>query len=497
MSNQSVWQGTSHGAVFPALTEHLEADAVIIGGGITGMMTALKLSAAGKKVVVLEAKRVGQGTTGCSTGNLHVMPDRGLHAISHKWGKKIAAAVVESRGVMLDDIEAVVARYQLSCSFARRAHYLFADDKQAHQLERERDAATEAGLSAAMVTESPVPFSTGQVLKIEQQAQFHPLNFVRELAEKINSERCRIFEHSKVTGIDDGQMLVTTAQGTVHAGKIIMATHTPKGFNVLQTELGPYREYGLAARINNGRYPDAICWSMEDPSHSIRSFEIDGRKYLIVIGEEHKTGQQETGVDYFQRVEDYTRSHFKVEAVEYRWSAQNYQPSDGLPYIGKSLASESVYVATGFGTSGLLYGPLAAAIISDDLLGVENRWAKLYRARRFSPLKSGATFIEENLNVATQYVKDYVIPARSEKLQDLKPGEGMVVTVEGEKTAVYLDENNRLKGVVPTCTHLGCIVHWNRLEKSWDCPCHGSRFDAEGEVIEGPAFSGLEKRRSA
>jgi len=495
MSNESIWQGTSHGTGFPALTEHLEADAVIIGGGITGIMTALKLSQAGKKVVVLEAKRVGRGTTGCSTGNLHVIPDQGLHAISDKWGKKTAADVVASRSAMIDIIEAVVASYQLSCGFSRRPHYIFAlDEKQAHQLEQERAAALEAGLTAELVAEAPLPFATGQVLRIEQQAQFHPLNFVGELAEKISSDRCRILEHSKVTEIDDGKMMVKTAQGTVHAGKIIMATHTPKGFNVLQTELGPYREYGLAARLANDRYPEAICWSLEEPSHSIRSYEIDGRKYLVVIGEEHKTGQQEAGVDYFQKVEAYTRSHFEIDAIEYRWSAQNYRPADGLPYIGKTLTSESVYLATGFGTNGLLYGPLAAAIISDELLGVENRWARIYQAGRFNPLKGGATFIEENLNVATQYVKDYLIPGRSEKLQDIKPGEGMMVKVKGEKTAVYLDEDDRLKGVSPVCTHLGCIVHWNRLEKSWDCPCHGSRFDTEGEVIEGPAFSALAKK---
>ena len=388
MTNVSFWQGTSQdtGTGFPTLTKTLEADAVIIGGGITGIMTAVKLSQAGKQVVVLEAMKVGFGTTGCSTGNLHVVPDQNLYRIRDKWGKETAAAVVQSRRATLDAIEAVVAQYQLSCGFSRRPHFLFAaDEQQSHLLDKELDAVREAGLEAVIVPDAPLAFPIRQALRIEHQAQFHPLSYVRELAGKIASDRCRIFENSKVTDINDARMIVKTSQGAIHAGTIIMATHTPKGFNVLQTELGPYREYGLAARLRDDRYPDGIFWSLEEPSHSIRSFEIDGQKYLIVIGEEHKTGQQEKDVDYYRRVEEYTRSRFNVDTIDYRWSAQNYRPADELPYIGKSVGSEAIYVATGFGTNGLLYGPLAAAIIADDLLGRKNRWAHIYPARRFTP----------------------------------------------------------------------------------------------------------------
>lgn len=495
MSNRSFWKGTSHDTRFPTMIENLEADAVIIGGGITGIMTAMKLKEAGKKVVLLEAMRAGRGTTGCSTGNLHVVPDQNLYTIQEKWGKRTASTVVESRRAMIDEIETVISRYDLSCGFSRRPHYMFAmDEHQAHLLEKELDALLEAGLHAAIVPEAPVPFPTGEVLKIEQQAQFHPLNFVLGLAEKINSEQCRIFENSKVTEIDEERMIVKTAQGSVHAGKIIMATHTPKGFNLLQTELGPYREYGMAVRLRNDLYPDGIFWSMEEPSHSIRSYQIEGRKYLIVIGEEHKTGQQEREVDYYRRVEEYIHSRFEVEDIDYRWSAQNYRPADGLPYIGKSVASDEVYVATGFGTNGLLYGPLAAAIISDDMIRRENHWANVFQAKRFTPVKGAASFMEENVNVAKMYVKDYLVPVQSGKLQDMRQDEGRVVKMRGEKTAVSVDENNRLSAVSPVCTHLGCIVHWNRMDRSWDCPCHGSRFDTGGEVIEGPAISALEKK---
>lgn len=345
-----------------------------------------------------------------------------------------------------------------------------------------------------MLPSAPLTFGVGQSLRIEHQAQFHPLEYVCQLAAKIASENCRIFENSRVTEIDDDRLVVKTAHGEVHAAKIIMATHTPKGFNVLQTELGPYREYGLSARLHDNQYPDGIFWSLEEPSHSLRSYELNGEKHLIVIGEEHKTGQQEPGVEYYGKVEDYIRSRFNVESIQYRWSAQNYQPADYLPYIGKSPGSEALYVATGFGTNGLLYGPLAAAIIAEDFLGREHQWAGLYSSRRFNPAKAGGTFIKENINVAKQYVKDYLTHEPSENLQSVRNGEGALVKHNKEKLAAYIDEAGQLTALSPVCTHLGCIVHWNRLDKSWDCPCHGTRFQTDGEVIEGPAFTPLERK---
>lgn len=492
---RSIWHGTAGETSFPVLSGQLEADVAVVGGGITGIMAAMLLSRGGKRVVVLEALRVGFGTTGSSTGNLHVLPDQNLYAIQDKWGQETAVAVVQSRGEALDLVEATVAEFHLDCGFMRRPHYLFpTEESQTEQVLAEHGAAVEAGLQATLLGNLPLPFPVSRALKIEGQAQFHPLAFVQQLARAISSERCRIFENSPAVEVDENRLVVRTAGGEVRAGAIILASHTPKGFNLLQTELGPYREYAIAGKLSSGTFPAGIYWTMEEPSHSVRSFEAEGATWLVVIGEKHKTGQHDNAVDYFQRVEDFARARFELETVEYRWSAQNYRPADSLPYIGRTAASDKVHVATGFGTNGLLYGPLAASIITDGILGRQSRWEALYRAMRFTPAKGGEKFIKENVDVAMQYVKDYLTHAEREKLQDVLPGEGKVAELEGRRVAVYRDVDGNWSAVSPVCTHLGCIVHWNRWEKSWDCPCHGSRFRPDGSIIEGPALKPLERK---
>jgi glycine/D-amino acid oxidase-like deaminating enzyme/nitrite reductase/ring-hydroxylating ferredoxin subunit len=496
MAHSSLWQGTATKIGFPSLAHDLEADVVIIGGGITGITAAHLLSRAGRSVIVLEAMKVGLGTTGNSTGNLHVTLDQSLYRIREKWGQQTATAIATSRLEALAMIERVMTENDISCDFRRRAHYLFPlNAEQARQMEQEHQTLLAAGLDAAIVHDLPLPFRVDRALRIENQAQFQPLSFVRQLAKAIASESCLIFEDSKVVEIDDDRMVVATARGRVRAGSIIMATHTPKGFNVLQTELFPYREYGIAARLRNGAYPEGLFWTMEKPSHSIRSYDWEGKNYLIVIGEEHKVGQQAAAEDYFRKVEEFTHSHFMVDSIDYRWSAQNYQPADGLPFIGRSVGAENLYLATGFATNGLLYGPLAAMIITDRIRGRRNQWEDLYSARRFTPVKSAKGFLKENVDVARHYIKDYLSPGTYGKPEEVQPGEGKLVKAAGEHLAVSRDAQGKWAALSPICTHLECIVHWNPMEKSWDCPCHGSRFSVDGEVIEGPAIRALDRKK--
>ena len=496
MENTPLWKATSEKTGFPGLDGDMEAEVVIIGGGITGITAALFLSEAGKTVILLEAMEIGLGTTGYSTGNLYATVDSFLYRIRQKWDQETVNAVVNSRSRTLNSVEGIIHRFKILCSFSRQPHYIYAaDESQMEQLEKEFTALNEAGLSPIMVNEIPLPFQVRQAIRMENQAQFQPLAYVRGLAGAVASGRCRIFENSKVTAIDNDTLTVVTERGKVRAKKIIMATHTPKGFNILQTELGPYREYGISAILNGDRYPEGIFWSMGSPGHSIRSFEKDGKKYLVVIGEKHKTGQQIEQTDYFGNVEQFTSSHFNLQSFTHRWSAQHYHSADELPYIGKTAGSDDVYIATGFGTDGLIYGSLAARIIVDDILNIENPWRGLYNAKRFTPVKSAGDFVQENINVAKQYVKDYLSKPDIGAIEDIRPGEGKLVSFKGEKLAVSRDENGTATAVDRTCTHLGCIVHWNRMEKTWDCPCHGSRFRSDGEVIEGPAIKALEKRK--
>ena len=497
METKSFWEGTAPESGFGRLEGDIECDVVVVGGGITGITAAQLLSSAGQRVVVLEALTIGSGTTGYSTGNLHALPDQGLYSVRDRWSQEVATSVALSRAEMINLIEQTVERFGVSCGFARRPHYLFASEpSQRKQMEQEYEVVRAAGLNAELVDDVPLPVPTQGALRVENQAQIHPLAYVRGVARAIAGEGCRIFEHSPAAEIDDDNATVQTLQGRIRAQSIVMATHTPKGFNLLQTELGPYREYGIAARLRGeaADYPVGIFWSFEEPGHSIRSYDVNGVRYLIVIGEKHKTGQHEVGQEYYTRVEDYARHYFGVESIEYRWSGQHYRPADLLPYIGKTGGSSHTYMATGYSTNGLLYGPLAALIIADEIMGHENPWAELYNARRFTPLKSAGEFLKENVNVAKQYARDYLTKSEVEQLEGTMPGEGKIVEVDGKKLAIYRDDQGEVTVLSPVCTHLGCIVHWNPWERSWDCPCHGSRFRCTGEVLEGPALKPLEKR---
>jgi glycine/D-amino acid oxidase-like deaminating enzyme len=408
MNAASIWKTNSPEVTFPRLERDIEVEIVIIGGGITGISAAQLLTSEGKRVVVLEAARVGLGTTGYSTGNLHATVDEKLHSIEQKWDRPSAAQVVKARTAMIDFIERTISEFQIDCGFVRRPHYLFAlDTSQADQLTDELKALQNSGLHAEVAPDLALSFPVNRVVRIDGQAQFNPLAYVRSLAKAIESDRCMIFEESQAIDINEKALMVSTAHGTVRAAAIIMATHTPKGFNLLQTELGPYREYGIAARLKEDYYPDGLFWSLEEPSHSIRSYDAAGKKYLVVIGEEHKVGQQDSRVDYFQNVEDFARAHFNVDAVTHRWSAQNYKPADGLPYIGRSIGSDQIYVATGFATNGLLYGVLGGSIIADIVLRKKNPWQDLFNPRRFTPAKSTIKFMAENFNVANEYFRDY------------------------------------------------------------------------------------------
>ena len=493
---KSYWEGTAADVSFPSLGGEIEADVCVVGGGITGITAAQLLAREGQSVVVLESLRVGMGTTGYSTGNLHTVVDDYLYKVRQKWGEDVLRAVVQSRQETTDFIEATVRDHSIDCGFVRRPHYLFAtDESQLETMQKEQDAVTAGGLVVTPLAEIPLPVKPVHgAIRVENQAQFHPLRYVQGVAAAIQSDTCRIFEHSRAEEIDADEHIVRTTGGAVRARKIILATHSPKGFHVVQTELGPYREYGIAGTLAGDAYPDGIFWSLESPHHSLRSYEANGRRAFIVIGEKHKTGQHDDAEDYFAKVESYARQHFDVATIDYRWSAQHYKPADELPFIGQSGTNDDLFIATGFSTSGLLYGALAARILTDEILGRRSRYYDVYKANRFTPAKSAKEFVKENVNVGKQYLKDYLRRGDVAAFEHLQPGEGEIASIDGHKVALSRDDSGAFVAVSPVCTHLGCIVHWNGFEKSWDCPCHGSRFKPSGEVIEGPAISPLARK---
>ena len=495
MENRSIWEATSPSVSFGALDGDRSVDTVIIGGGITGLTAAMLLVAAGQRVALLEARAVGSGTTGNSTGNLYATVGASLAGLCGKWGTETMDAVVRSRASAVDLVERTVVQFDVDCTFARRSLHLFAmPGREGHEdlVEKEYQAARATPLVASRLLRAPLPFENGSTLRIEHQAQFNPAAYVRGLARAIASPNCRIFEHSPARVIDGDKRVVETASGRIAAQNVFVATHVPKGFNIVQTELGPYREYAIAATLRTGDYPEGIFWSAGEDQVSIRSHVANGSRYIIVIGKGHKTGQEPHTEACYRSVEAFLRAHFDVDAITHRWSAQGYYAADGIPYIGHSAASPSVYIATGFAADGLTYGTLAASIVADAILGRVNEFAALYKATRIKPVKSAKKFLWQNLDVAGKYVKGYAGGIDTRALRDVALGQGRLVEVNGKKLAVYRDETGAVTALSPVCTHLKCLVGWNEAEHTWDCPCHGSRFGIDGQVIEGPALAPLE-----
>ncbi|NLD68882.1 MAG: FAD-dependent oxidoreductase [Limnobacter sp.] len=496
---RSIWQAAARRLELPALQRDADVDVAIIGGGITGLTVALKLSRAGRTVAVLEAGTIGDGTTGQSTGNLYATIGSRLSALRRKWGEETTREVVAARAGAIDFIESKVGEFGIDCEFARCAWHLYtppealADDA---LLERELDAAIDAGLSARLAPSAPLPFATGPTLVIVEQAQFDPLKYVRGLASTIASERCAVYQNTPVTRIDGEAGVVHTDRGRVSASHIVVATHTPKGSDLANLQVAPYREYALAMRLRSADYPRGIFWSAGDRHHSIRSYRFDDSEYLIVVGERHKTGQADDTVDRHARLEAWARAFFDVATVDLRWSAQGYYSPDELPYIGKSVGSDKVHIATGFAADGLTWGTLAGLIIGDEIDGTENRYAERFRPSRLDPAKSAKKLLAEGVNVAREYAvgRFGAVPAAGEA-GELAAGEGRIVKIDDERVALSRDGEDRLHAVSAACTHMGCIVAWNAAEQTWDCPCHGSRFSASGAVIEGPALDALKPVR--
>lgn len=492
----SIWMVEPDGLATQPLSGIVAADSVVVGGGITGVSTALRLCAAGHRVVLLEAGRIGAGNTGRSTGNLYGTVSSGLSPLREKWGAGVVRDVVAMRLQAVEWVERTAARLDIHCGFARGPLFRGIATAQAQdRLEEEFGAAQEARLAPEWVEGVPgLPWLLRRTLRIDAQAQFNPYAYTRGLVRELVSRGALVHEHSGVIDIDARAGVVRTADGEVTADNIVLATHTPKGFNLVQAEMEVCREYGVAGRLgaDAGSGPNGICW-ITDRSRSIRSYRHAGRDHVIAVGEKHPTGHHEPGVDHAERLRESLRQSFDIDSFEYAWSAQQFTPADGLPYIGAS-GHGNVYIATGFGADGLTWGTVAAEVIGGLIAGRDSRIAELLTPRRFTPVKSARGWAAENATVIRHLVADRLASPDAVTLAEVGAGEGRIVDLGGGKHAVYRSRDGELSVLSPVCPHLKCHVSWNPAESTWDCPCHGSRFNTDGGVIEGPALQPLERR---
>jgi glycine/D-amino acid oxidase-like deaminating enzyme/nitrite reductase/ring-hydroxylating ferredoxin subunit len=492
-NTHSVWIQRSLPKSFPALQQSLNVDIAIIGGGITGITAAYLLSQSGRSVAVLEAGSVGEGSTGFSTGNLYSVVGESMHQVLGKWDEKVLRKLTDSRSAAINLIERIIKEHNIDCNFRKVPWCLFCEkEDQRTTIQKEKEAVEKAGLSTT--SEIPFPVAIDLGFAINDQAQFNPYKYTISLAKKIDATTCSIYEDTVVTKVDEENGVIEANGFTVSATYIIMATHTPKGVYAVQSFLGPYREYAVAVKLNGEYPPPGIFWNVDDGHHySLRTYESEKGMVLMAVGKPHKVGQKRTNEECFDDLENFLRQRFDVASVEYKWAAQQYRAADKLPYIGKISGKSKVFIATGFAADGLTWGTLAAMIISDNIQGLDNPWAETFDAGRTSMIASAKEFVKENINVIGQYLKDLPGLEDVKEFIDIAKGEGRIIDHAGEKLAAYRDNGGELHVFSAVCTHMDCIVNYNEAETSWDCPCHGSRFSIDGEVIEGPAALPLKK----
>jgi glycine/D-amino acid oxidase-like deaminating enzyme/nitrite reductase/ring-hydroxylating ferredoxin subunit len=471
-------------------------DVAIIGGGITGISTAFQLQKAGKKCIVIEANNLCFGTTGGTTAHLNTLLDVPYTRIIKNFGKENAQLVAKAAAEAIDLIKTNIEALEIDCEFEDACAYLFSQThEQTEELDEIDEACQEVGLDISYNLALPVNINFEKTIEVRGQGKFHPVKYVYGLAHAFEKAGGVILQQTRVTGIEDNDgITIETGNGNFRAVNLIYATHIPPGVNLLQMRCEPWRSYAISFTTKDKQYPRDLIYDMYDPYHYIRSQKIDGKEYLIVGGEDHKTGEQENTEACFLRLESYIRKHFEIDEVLFKWSSQYFEPGDGLPYIGHLPGHPgSIFVATGYGGNGMTYSSVAASLLKQMILEEESPYIKLFDPNRVKPIAGFTTFLKQNVDAFKNFVGKWFDKEKLEQFAELAPGEARVAQYSGEKLALYKDEQGDLHALSPVCTHLKCSIAWNNAEQSWDCPCHGSRFSYDGKVLTGPADHDLEK----
>ena len=492
--NPSLWVNTTAPGSFPTLNSDITVDVAVVGAGITGLSVARMLVESGATVAVVDAGPVCAGVTGYTTAKITSLHTLIYASLRESFGVERAAGYAAANQAALAKIQDIVAADGIDCDLEEAAAYTYTlDEKQVESIEKEVDAAQEAGLPASLTTDTDLPYPVLAAIRVDDQAQFHPRKFCLGLAEAIVGAGGQIYERTRARDLDEGHVLHTEG-GRITADAVVVATHIP----FVDTggyfgRMEPKRSYAVAARAR-GERPRGMYISAGEPSRSIRSTP-DG--WVILGGEGHKVGHDDDTTQRYAALEAWAAEHFDLEPIEHRWSAQDYAPADGLPFVGPLPGRDGAFVATGFGKWGMSNGVASALILRDLVEGRPNPWAETFDSTRVAPKQSAKDVLTANVDVAKRFVGDRLAGLGSTPdADDLEPGSGGIVTLAGETVAGFRDDEGTLHAVSPTCTHLGCRVSFNTAERSWDCPCHGSRFDVDGHVLQGPASKDLAPKES-
>lgn len=491
---QPYWMASTTNTEYPALDKDIKIDVAIVGGGITGILCAYWLNKEGVKTAIIEADRILQGTTGHTTAKItsqHGLIYSKVKKISEEFAKQYA----DANQTAIQMYESIAKEYNIECDFVPQSAYIYThEDKYVENIINETNIASSLGIKAEYLEETPLPFDVKAAVRFDDQAQFHPRKFLLTLADKIAQNGVQIFEQSRIVDIEEnGDYVLITGEGTkVTAQRVIIASHYPfyNKHGLYFTRIYPERSYVVAIKIN-GNYPGGMYITAEEPGRSLRSQTSDQGELIFVGGEHHKTGQGEDTILHYEALVNFAKQTFPVEDIPYRWSTQDCMTLDGLPYVGHFTSNTpNLYIATGYAKWGMTNSMASSMILRDLIIDGKSPWQDVYNPSRETFGASAVNFVFENLNVANNLIEGKLYPVPNKV--DIKPNEGKIIEANGQRAGAFRDEQETLHIVNTTCTHMGCEINWNSAEKSWDCPCHGSRFTYEGDIIEGPAVKPLD-----
>jgi glycine/D-amino acid oxidase-like deaminating enzyme/nitrite reductase/ring-hydroxylating ferredoxin subunit len=498
LDTQSYWEDSASVSRYPALDKNLTVDAVIIGAGITGLTAAYLLKRSGQKVAVIDRRRCGGVDSGLTTAHLTCVTDTLLSDLVKHFGRDHAWAAWDAGLAAIDQIDRIVRREDIDCEWSWIPGYLHAPIGASGDalvpLEDEARIAADLGFEARFV--ESVPFAGTPGIEFGGQAKFHPRKYLAALARLVDGGGSHIFEHTESQEIKENPLSVSAGGHTLTCGFVVIATHTPlmgktsmASALALQTKLYLYTSYVLGGRLPKGTVPEGSYWDTADPYHYLRIDPHRDFDYAIFGGEDHKTGQAADTAKCYAALEAAARRVLPKLDITHRWSGQVVETNDGLPFIGETSSKQ--FAATGYSGNGMTFGTLAGMMARDSAAGRRNPWCDLFDPGRTKVHGGAWDYIRENVDYPYYMVRDRIVGPDAQSLRGVPRGEGRIVELAGQKVAAYRDERGKTTLVSAVCTHLGCLVAWNKAERTWDCPCHGSRFTPAGKVLAGPAETPL------
>lgn len=493
---KSYWIDSAEIPSFQLLEKDIETEVAIVGGGISGITTAYLLAKEGLQVTVLESTRLLNGTTGHTTAKVTAQHGLIYDELINHFGVESTKLYYSANEDAAAFIEDYIKEHSIDCDYQREDAYIFSSSESDRQtLKQEANAYEKIGIDGGFIDNIPLQIPAIGAVVMKNQAQFHPLKYLGQMVKDMTELGVQVFEGNAAINMDHGDPAVIHMRNgvKVKAKYVVSASHFPfhdgKGYFA---RLYPKRSYVVAVKPEQS-FPGGMYISSDKPTRSFRSVKINGEDMLLVIGDSNKTGQGKPEIEHYQALEEDAVKLFGAKEILYRWSAQDLVTPDKVPYIGRISANhENVFVATGFRKWGMAHGTLSGMLISDLIIGRDNPYKHLYAPSRFPLDPSLKTFVKENMNVAAHLISGK-FDRPDKEIKDINQDEGAVITIKGKRAGAFKDNNGELYVVDTTCTHMGCEVNWNSGDKTWDCPCHGSRFAYDGEVIEGPADQPLKR----